>query len=142
MKLNEALGYEPKGVLSADAVATLEHVRVMMRSQRPASENARADAGKFKKFYGSRAWRAARYAFLKTQSRPLRCKCCGATAADTRLVVDHIVAIKKDWVRRLDQANMQLLCNDCNLAKASSDSTDWRAAPKTAKVESETCKDL
>jgi 5-methylcytosine-specific restriction endonuclease McrA len=113
-------------VLSADAQIALEHLRRDLRAQRPASENARADAGKFKKFYRSRAWRAARYAFLKTQPRPLRCRCCGATAAHARLVVDHIVAIKKDWGRRLEQANLQLLCDDCNLAKASGDSTDWR----------------
>ena len=125
-RIDEMLARGPKGVLSADAVATLDHVRTMMRSRRPASENARADVGKFNKFYRSRAWRAARYAFLKTQPRPLRCKCCGATAAHVRLVVDHIVAIKKDWDRRLDQANLQLLCDDCNLAKASDDSTDWR----------------
>jgi|HubBroStandDraft_4_1064222.scaffolds.fasta_scaffold142409_2 5-methylcytosine-specific restriction endonuclease McrA len=119
---------EPKGVLSADAVRSLEHLRREMRARKPASKNASVDAGKFKRFYRSRAWRAARYAFLKTQPRPLRCKCCGATAAHARLVVDHIVAIKKDWGRRLGQANLQLLCDDCNLAKASDDSTDWRTS--------------
>lgn len=119
---------EPKGVLSADAVRSLEHLRREMRARKPASKNASVDAGKFKRFYRSRAWRAARYAFLKTQPRPLRCKCCGATAAHARLVVDHIVAIKKDWGRRLGQANLQLLCDDCNLAKASDNSTDWRTS--------------
>ena len=119
---------EPKGVLSADAVRSLEHLRREMRARKPASKNASVDAGKFKRFYRSRAWRAARYAFLKTQPRPLRCKCCGATAAHARLVVDHIVPIKKDWGRRLGQANLQLLCDDCNLAKASDDSTDWRTS--------------
>jgi 5-methylcytosine-specific restriction endonuclease McrA len=113
-------------VLSADELDNLARARAAMRAARPDSEIARADAGKFKKFYRSRAWRAVRYAFLKTQPRPLRCKCCGATAAHARLVVDHIVAIKKDWGRRLEQANLQLLCDDCNLAKASDDSTDWR----------------
>jgi len=125
-------------VLSASASAVLEHAREMMRAmrtQRPATENARANAGKFKKFYRSRAWRAARYAFLKTERRPLRCRCCGATAEHARLVVDHIVAIKKDWSRRLDQANFQLLCNDCNLAKASVDSTDWRETPEAGQLE-------
>lgn len=120
--------HEPKGVLSGDEKAALEHVRAMMRSRRSDSVNARADAGKFARFYKSRAWRAARYMFLKSQPRPLRCRCCGATAVHARLVVDHIIPIKKDWSRRLDQTNLQLLCNDCNLAKASSDSTDWRAS--------------
>jgi len=114
-------------ILSNDAQVALQHVRAAMRAQRSDSENARVDRGRFARFYKSRVWRAARYAFLKTQPRPLRCKCCGATAAHARLVVDHIVAIKKDWGRRLVQANLQLLCDDCNLAKASDDSTDWRA---------------
>jgi hypothetical protein len=42
------------------------------------------------------------------------------------LICDHIEPIKKSWGRRLDATNFQLLCNDCNLAKASSDQTDWR----------------
>ena len=117
---------EPRKGLSVDARTALESVRETMRSRQSAGQKARADAGKFARFYRSRAWRAARYVFLKTQPRPLRCKCCGATAAHARLVVDHIVAIKRNWSRRLDQTNLQLLCNDCNLAKASSDSTDWR----------------
>jgi 5-methylcytosine-specific restriction endonuclease McrA len=125
MKLEEMLAAPAKG-LSADELANLARVREMMRARRSPSENARVEAGKFKKFYRSRAWRAARYAFLKTQPRPVRCKCCGATAEHARLVCDHIVAIKKDWGRRLDQSNLQLLCDDCNLAKASDDSTDWR----------------
>ncbi len=125
-RISEILAAAPIKGLSADARAALQHTRAAMRAQRSPSEIARADAGKFTRFYKSRAWRAARYAFLKTQPRPLRCKCCGATAEHARLVVDHVVAIKKDWSRRLDQANLQLLCDDCNLAKASDDSTDWR----------------
>jgi 5-methylcytosine-specific restriction endonuclease McrA len=84
---------------------------------------------RFAAFYKSRAWRAARYKFLREQPRPLRCSCCGATAADTRLAVDHIVPIKRDWSRRSDQSNFQILCAvDCNLAKGSHDQTDWRTA--------------
>jgi 5-methylcytosine-specific restriction endonuclease McrA len=83
---------------------------------------------RYKKFYNSRAWRAARYAYLKTLARPLKCMCCGASAQERRLAVDHIIPIRKDWSRRLDPTNFQVLCAvDCNLAKASSDSTDWRA---------------
>jgi 5-methylcytosine-specific restriction endonuclease McrA len=122
-------------VLSKDAQVVLHHVREMMRSQRSDSENARVDSGKFAHFYKSRGWRAARYTFLKSQRRPLRCLCCGADAEHARLVVDHVVAIKRDWSRRLDQTNFQILCNDCNLAKASSDSTDWRETPEAGQQE-------
>lgn len=103
----------------ADAVAAIEAAQ-----QQRAARAERSD--KFKRFYSSRAWRATRYAYLKTLPRPLRCQCCGATAADARLCVDHIVPIKKDWSRRLDQTNFQLICSAENLAKASSDQTDWR----------------
>lgn len=82
---------------------------------------------KFARFYRSRAWRAARYAFIKTQQQPLRCKACGATSAQARICVDHIIAIKVNWSRRLDPTNFQLLCDDCNLGKGSRDQTDFRA---------------
>ncbi|MGO9701244.1 MAG: HNH endonuclease [Xanthobacteraceae bacterium] len=89
---------------------------------------------RYKAFYRSRAWRAARYKFLKTQPRPLRCLCCGATAQDVRLAVDHIVPIKKDWSRRLDPNNFQVLCaTDCNLGKGSHDETDWKTASESEK---------
>lgn len=91
-----------------------------------AEQRRAARVDRYRCFYRSRAWRAARYKFLKTQPRPLRCECCGATAADTRLVVDHIAAIKRDWSCRLDESNFQVLCTDCNLVKGSGDATDWR----------------
>jgi 5-methylcytosine-specific restriction endonuclease McrA len=88
---------------------------------------ARAEqSDKYRRFYSSRAFRAARYAYLKKLPRPLRCMCCGATAKHARLCVDHRIPLKRDWTRRLDQTNFQLLCTDCNLAKASTDTTDWR----------------
>lgn len=112
-------------------ITVREDIRAMERAQRARG----ATPGRFTKFYSSRAWRRARYEFLKRQPRPLRCACCGATTADTRLAVDHIEPIKKNWERRLDQTNFQLLCagNDgCagNLAKGSRDQTDWRE-PRT-----------
>lgn len=106
---------------AAECVASIQ-----AEQQKRAARRMQFD--KYKKFYSSRAWRAARYQFLKTQPRPLRCACCGATSQDVRLAVDHIMPIKRDWSRRLDQTNFQLLCaTDCNLAKASDDETDWRA---------------
>jgi 5-methylcytosine-specific restriction endonuclease McrA len=103
----------------AEAIAAVEAAQRQRAARAPSND-------KYKRFYSSRAWRAARYTYLKTLPRPLRCQCCGATVADTRLCVDHIVPIKKDWTRRLDQTNFQLICETENLAKASSDQTDWR----------------
>ncbi|MGB6939081.1 MAG: HNH endonuclease, partial [Xanthobacteraceae bacterium] len=81
---------------------------------------------KFARFYSSRAWRAARWAFLKTQPQPLRCMVCSASSADTRICVDHVVAVKADFSRRLDPTNFGLLCTDCNLARGSLDADDYR----------------
>jgi 5-methylcytosine-specific restriction endonuclease McrA len=105
-------------------VTVREAAAAMKRGEKP---KPRPDP--IKRFYSSRAWRSARYAFLKTQPRPLRCRCCGASSLETRICVDHVVPLKKDWSRRTDQSNLQLLCNDCNFygKGSSSDTTDdWR----------------
>jgi 5-methylcytosine-specific restriction endonuclease McrA len=133
--INELPPLAPNKGLSGDAKAALDVAREMLKARRPANAGV-DDVGKYARFYKSRAWRATRYAFLKTQPRPLRCRCCGATAEFARLVTDHIIAIKVDWSRRLDPTNFQILCNDCNLAKASSDATDWRKPPQTEKESS------
>jgi 5-methylcytosine-specific restriction endonuclease McrA len=106
-----------------EAVAAMERLKKL----RPRRDLA------IKRFYSSRAWRVARYRYLKSQPRPLRCTCCGATAMHARLVVDHIVAIKKDWELRLDQTNFQMMCDDCNLAKGSIDATRWQEASEDAR---------
>ncbi len=83
------------------------------------------DRDRRKAFYASRSWRKARYEALKTAKG--RCQCCGVTANDgARLVVDHVKPVRLYWHLRLEHSNFQVLCNDCNLAKASSDETDWR----------------
>jgi 5-methylcytosine-specific restriction endonuclease McrA len=109
------------GASVRESIAAIE-----AEQQRRAARAAHVD--RYRRFYNSRAWRAARYQFLKKQSRPLRCAACTATTA---VCVDHVVPIKRAWDRRLDQTNFQLLCNDCNLAKASSDQTDFRSNAST-----------
>src|SRR5271157_1169667 len=44
-----------------------------------------------------------------------KCQCCGATAADEKLVVDHI----KPWARGGEtvMSNLQTLCEPCNSGK-------------------------
>jgi len=91
---------------------------------KPKDDKALRDA-----FYNSRAWRAARYQALKAAKG--RCQACGASAADgVKLCVDHIKPVRHFWHLRLEPTNLQVLCNDCNLAKASKDMTDWRRSEK------------
>jgi 5-methylcytosine-specific restriction endonuclease McrA len=112
---------------------------ILAAEQQRAAKREQFD--KYKRFYSSRAFRAAAYRFKAAQPKPLRCACCGADSTQTRIVCDHIVPIKdKDgigWSRRLDVTNFQLLCTDCNLAKASTDQTDWREHPGAS--EAATC---
>lgn len=78
-----------------------------------------------KKFYASPEWRSLRYEVLKEQGA--RCCLCGRTAKDgVVLHVDHIIPLSKDWSRRLDKDNLQVLCEDCNLGKSNKDCIDWR----------------
>ena len=80
------------------------------------------------KFYRSGEWRALRYEILKENKG--KCSLCGRGAKDGVIIhVDHIIPLSKDWSRRLDKNNLQVLCDDCNLGKSNKDSTDWRAEP-------------
>lgn len=81
-----------------------------------------------KDFYASWEWKAARYEALRVHGH--RCQCCGWAPGDThggRLVVDHIKPRSKFPELELDQANLQVLCNDCNMGKSNVHTDDFRA---------------
>lgn len=76
-------------------------------------------------FYNSNEWRKIRYEVLREQGG--KCQCCGRSAKDgVVLHVDHIIPLSKDWNKRLDKDNLQVLCEDCNIGKSNTDSIDWR----------------
>ena len=69
-------------------------------------------------FYNSREWKDIKqgvYFRLKNQ-----CPVCGSR---DKLVIDHIQPVRYFWEERLNPANLQILCNDCNLEKGSM--LDW-----------------
>lgn len=77
-------------------------------------------------FYKSRAWRELRYRVLVKADG--RCQCCGTKAVDGgRLHVDHIKPRSKYPELALEESNLQVLCEDCNMGKSNRDETDWRA---------------
>jgi len=85
-----------------------------------------------KDFYASWEWTTLRMQALKANGG--RCECCGSTAKDigadgqrVRIHVDHIKPLSKFWELRLDLANLQILCGECNKGKGAWDETDWRA---------------
>lgn len=70
-------------------------------------------------------WGRLRYATLMKYDG--RCACCGSSAADgVRMHVDHIKPRSKYPHLSLEITNLQVLCEQCNLAKSNLDDTDWR----------------
>jgi hypothetical protein len=105
----------------AEAVAAVE-----AEQQKRAAR--RSDESKYVRFYKSKAWARRRYAYLKTLEKPVRCACCGVTAAEARLVVDHITPIRspEGWAKRLE-GPFQVLCNEHNYICKAGQDDDWRA---------------
>ena len=78
-------------------------------------------------FYSSWEWKNARYVALKTNG--YRCQCCGWRPGDTdhgHLVVDHVKPRSKYPGLALEQSNLQVLCNDCNMGKSNIYEDDFR----------------
>ena len=77
-------------------------------------------------FYNSLAWRKVRYAALRKLGG--NCSCCGRSYAKdgVTLHVDHIKPRSLFPHLELDIANLQVLCEDCNIGKGNSDSISWK----------------
>jgi 5-methylcytosine-specific restriction endonuclease McrA len=77
-------------------------------------------------FYQSREWKELRYQALR-RSRG-RCECCGRSPAvhGIALHVDHVQPRSTHPHLALVLANLQVLCEACNLGKGAHDATDWR----------------
>ncbi|CAI2065962.1 HNH endonuclease [Serratia ficaria] len=77
-------------------------------------------------FYRSSEWRSLRYQVLREQSA--YCSCCGRSPRLHGVVlhVDHILPRSKFPHFALEKSNLQVLCDDCNLAKSNTTFDDWR----------------
>lgn len=76
---------------------------------------------KYQDFYNSKAWKEMReYKFADANGLCEACKAKGKAVAGKE--VHHVVPIDKDWSRRLDFANLKLLCPDCHNAVHSRES--------------------
>lgn len=78
-------------------------------------------------FYDTDEWRAVRFEALRLSDG--RCCLCGRSKRDHGVVlhVDHIKPRSKFPELALTLANLQVLCEDCNLGKSNRDDTDWRS---------------
>lgn len=79
-----------------------------------------------KDFYSSPQWRNSKGRYEALKRAGGRCQACGASGPGVKLCADHIKPVRKYWELRFEPSNMQVLCDGCNLGKASWDETDWR----------------
>jgi len=68
-------------------------------------------------FYDSQEWKSCREEFLMDKKK--YCRGCGLDLYihSEMLNVDHIKPLKYHWENRIDQNNLQILCEDCNKEK-------------------------
>jgi 5-methylcytosine-specific restriction endonuclease McrA len=117
-------------------MSTPAYAHLLDEAAAAAAAHAAAVAAKRKRksagFYSSAGWRRLRYRVLaesaKAHGGRAACELCGAHAAPGEpLNADHIVPVSRDWSRRLDPRNLQILCVHCNLGKSNRDDTDFRS---------------
>lgn len=77
------------------------------------------------RFFQSELWLRIRYRVLVKQGR--RCAACGVNGRGYTFHVDHIKPRSKYPELSLDEKNLQVLCEACNLGKSNVDETDWRS---------------
>lgn len=75
-------------------------------------------------FYSSDAWRKLRYRTIQARGR--RCEACRTDSTDIRYHVDHIKPRSLYPNLALEDSNVQVLCQLCNMGKGDQDQTDWR----------------
>lgn len=76
-------------------------------------------------FFKTPEWQQLRYKILIKYGR--KCMCCGAEPKDgVQLHVDHIKPRSKYPELELDEGNLQVLCEDCNMGKSNIYQHDFR----------------
>lgn len=109
--------------------ALLKKVKVHNRKKaRRLKAKSQKPVDRYAAFYKSADWRRVRYDVLRNNDG--RCELCGVSKHDgARLNVDHIKPLRLHWQLRLNPANLQVLCGQCNHGKGNRDDTDWREEP-------------
>lgn len=102
--------------------APMKSAGLPRRPPRPRVYQSTSRAGGF---YDSREWLEVRYRVLRKHG-PV-CAICGRTRQDgVKLHVDHIKPRSKFPELELQESNLQVLCDQCNIGKGNTDSIDWR----------------
>lgn len=77
------------------------------------------------KFYATPEWSRLRYSVLVDRGNS--CECCGRSPKNGVVIhVDHVKPRSIFPEYALSKENLQVLCDQCNIAKSNTDQTDWR----------------
>lgn len=98
-----------------DKIAELEATIAALKKDRPQAPVYRPGMGS--EFYSTREWRSLRYDVIRASNG--KCVECNRSKFDGIIIhVDHIKPRSKYPELELVFANLQLLCEDCNLGKS------------------------
>ncbi len=112
-------GLVPEGVRPSKALA---HVYTINQQVTP---KGLLPVSVVSSFYETPEWQ--RLARKTKRDLGRRCMKCGTTGThDNRIVSDHILSVRSHWHLRLDESNIQILCDRCNRAKGSLSTADYR----------------
>ena len=105
-----------KVLIDYDKKYCVNHEKVQASNQRL---DRKRNEGKYFQFYQSRTWRKASY--LYRLNHPVCEDCLQEGVIKKADVVDHIVEIKDQWDRRLDETNFRSLCHAHHNSKTASE---------------------
>lgn len=77
-------------------------------------------------FYMSSDWEKLRKFAVQKFGR--KCMCCGES--EGKICADHIKPLRRFWELRLEIANLQILCEACNIIKGNWSTIDFRRMDK------------
>lgn len=98
-----------------DEVSALRAEVAALKAQR--QERPKYRPGMGSEFYSTREWRSLRYDVISANNG--KCKLCGRSSQDGIIIhIDHIKPRSKFPALELVFANMQILCEDCNIGKS------------------------
>lgn len=100
-----------------------QHVKNLYKIAKKSQEKRLSTIRTKKDFYSSRLWKILRYQAFEKYGNS--CQCCGATAKDVAIHVDHIHPRSTHPHLELDLNNLQILCEDCNSGKINQWDTSW-----------------
>lgn len=100
------------------------HVVLFEQFRREQAQRQQA-AKEAETFYRSREWRRLRYRAFQRYGN--KCCVCGRGASDGMVMhVDHIKPRSLYPHLALDIANLQIMCNECNVSKGNRDEVAWQ----------------